>query len=191
MAAKKAKKPAVITGSMFYKYEACPHWLWFDAFGDPKKKLKTPKFSEMLMQQGLLHEQEVISRREYVEVPKGRNSTRFKTTLKLMKEGVDRIYHGLLMADDMVGEPDILEKKTDRSSDLGAYYYVAIDIKSAEKLSDAHKYQLVFYGELLKKVQGVRPADGCVLNGSHVLLCFPLKEFEERFHQALAEVRDI
>lgn len=194
MSAKKSEpkmRTPLVSASMFYKYEACPHWLWFDEFGDPKKKQKTPKFSEMLMQQGLLHEQDVISRRDYIEVKGRGNAARFKTTLKLMQEGVDRIYHGVLKDGDMVGEPDILEKKTDRSSNFGAYHYIAIDIKSAEKINDSHKYQLVFYGELLKKIQGVRPEDGCVLNGSHVLLCFSLREFEQQFHEALGEVREI
>jgi uncharacterized protein len=48
-----------------------------------------------------------------------------------------------------------------------------------------------FYGELLRKIQGVRPADGCVLNASHVLLCFALKDFEEQFHQGFDAIKEI
>jgi uncharacterized protein len=184
----RGKKPAAITGSMFYKYAACPHWLWFDMFGDPKKKRRTPKFAELLMEMGILHEKEVIGRLKYAEVAGRGNAARFRATLKLMREGAPRIYHGLLMADGMVGEPDIIERRDDRSSDLGAYHYVPIDIKSAEKLTDNHKYQLVFYGELLKKVQGTRPDEGCILNAEAVRLCFPLREFEQQFHEALEEI---
>lgn len=180
-----------IKASMFFRYHACPHWLWFDAYGDPSKKGETSKFAETLIETGLLHERRIIGDLEYVEVEDGTNDARFRKTVELMREGVERIYHGLLIAGDMIGEPDILEKRTDRSSSFGAYYYVAIDIKSAERLSDAHKYQLTFYGELLKEVQGVRPAEGYMLNGSATLIGFSLREFELRFHKALRHVRAI
>lgn len=187
--ADKNKQP--IKASMFFKYHACPHWLWFDAYGDQSKKGETSEFAEKLIETGLLHEKRIIGDMEFVEVGGGSNDERFEKTKELMTEGVERIYHGLLIDDDMIGEPDILEKRTDKSSDFGAYYYIAIDIKSAERLSDAHKYQLTFYGELLKAVQGVRPSEGYILNGSAALIGFSLPEFELRFHKALRHVRAI
>jgi uncharacterized protein len=185
------RKPLVITGSMFFKYSSCPHWVYFDRFGDPKKKMKTTRFTEMLIELGLLHEEEMIRDREYVAVRGRGNAARFKRTLKLMEQGVDSIYHGLLMAGDMVGEPDLLEKRTDRSSHFGAYHYVAIDIKSAERLMDAHRYQLSFYGDLLEQVQGVRPLEGYILNGSGARLGFVLSDFEQKYRLGLQEIRDM
>jgi predicted RecB family nuclease len=191
-AKKDSAKTERITATMFFKYDSCPHWLWFDGHGDPAKMEKQSSFTKMLLERGLKHEQDLIAGYEYVEVKRsGGNAVRFKETVRLMREGVERIYHGVLMSDEFVGEPDILEKRTDRSSDFGAYYYVAIDIKSAERLSDAHKYQLVCYGELLKAVQGVRPDEGYVLNASKTLISFSLREFEQQFHVALAEIRDV
>ncbi|MEK9151888.1 MAG: TM0106 family RecB-like putative nuclease, partial [Patescibacteria group bacterium] len=185
------RKPAAITASMFFKYDACPHWLYFDRFGDPKKKLKTSRFTEMLLEMGLVHEKKVIGAQEYVEVKAKGNDAKFKATLELMRDGAPRIYQGVLMHGDMVGKPDILERRDDHRSKFGPYYYAAIDIKSAERLSDAHRYQLVFYGELLKEIQGFRPADGYILNAEGVLVGFPLREFEQQFHEAFTEVRAI
>lgn len=185
----KMEKVPVVTGSMFYKHAACPHWLWFDLFGDPKKMQKRSVFAQMLLEMGVKNEKKIISGLEYVEVKGRGNASRFQKTLELMKDGTERIYHGLLMAGDMVGEPDILEKRTDRSSDLGAYYYEAIDIKSAEKLTDSHKYQLVFYSELLHAAQGVRPADGYIINASGARIGFNISEFEQQFHRMLGELR--
>jgi len=187
----KRKLPVIITGSMFFKYDSCPHWVYFDRFGDPKKKLKTTRFTEMLMELGLLHEEKIIKDRDYVEVRGRGNAARFKQTLKLMEQGIESIYHGLLTAGDMVGEPDLLEKRTDRSSRFGAYHYVAIDIKSAERLMDAHRYQLAFYGDLLERVQGVRPQEGYILNGSGALLGFALSDFEQQYRLGLQDIRDI
>lgn len=179
----------MITGSMFFKYDSCPHWVYFDRFGDPKKKLKTTRFTEMLLELGLLHEENIIQGRAYVEVKGRGNAARFRATLRLMEQGADSIYHGLLMADDLVGEPDLLEKRTDRSSRFGAYHYVAVDIKSAERLMDAHKYQLSFYGDLLERIQGCRPHEGYILNGSGIRLGFALGDFAVQYQQGLAEIR--
>jgi len=184
----KTKALPVVTGSMFFKYASCPHWIYFDSFGDPRKKQRRSKFAEMLIELGLLHEERVIEGREYVEVKGRGNAARFKKTLDLMKQGTDLIYHGLLQAKGMVGEPDLLEKRTDRNSVFGRYHYVAIDIKSAERLLDAHKYQLSFYGDLLEKVQGVRPSQGYILNGSGLLMGFGLEDFRGQYEEALAEI---
>ncbi len=177
---------------MFFKHDACPHWLWFDEHGDPDRKIAQSSFTRMLLERGLKHEKDIVGEYAFVEVKRGGgNAARFRETLKLMRQGVDRIYHGVLLSDEFVGEPDLLEKRTDKPSSFGAYHYVAIDIKSAERLSDAHKYQLVCYGELLKAVQGTRPEEGYVLNASRTLISFPLREFETQFHAALGEIREV
>lgn len=185
---RKTGKKAMLTASMFFKWAACPHWLYFDRFGDPKKMLKQSAFTEQLLEQGLIHEENVLKGLAYVEVKGRGNAARAKKTLELMKKGVDRIYHGVLMAGNMVGEPDLLERRNDESSRLGSYHYVAVDIKSAEKLADSHRYQLVFYGELLKQIQGVRPKEGYIWNGEGIRIGFPLREFELQFHEALREI---
>ncbi len=189
MPARHADTPPEIHASMFFKYHACPHWLWFDRFGDPEKKKEPSDFQMRLLEQGIAHERDVIADQEYVEVQGATREERAERTLELMRDGVERIYHGVLVAGDMVGEPDILEKRLDKGSGFGAYHYVAIDIKSAEKLNDAHKYQIAFYGDLLKAVQGTRPEYGYVLNRHRVAIGFSLREFDDQYREALAAVR--
>jgi predicted RecB family nuclease len=108
-----------------------------------------------------------------------------------MREGADRIWHGCLMDGDLVGEPDLLERSDDASSKFGAYHYVPVDIKSSERLTDAHRCQLVLYGELLAAVQGKRPEDGFIWNGSGARLGMTLREFEQDFHRLLGELRAV
>lgn len=183
------KRRPVISAGMFFKYAACPHWLYFDEYGDPKKKASETRFSEMLRERGLVHEREMVAGRELVE-PQGRTPrARFRDTLRLMREGADLIYHGQLLADGLSGEPDLLEKRTDRRSDLGEYHYVAIDIKSAERLTDAHRYQLTCYADLLQRLQGIRPMEGYILNGSGVTLSFAVDEFWPQYETALDDMR--
>lgn len=174
---------------MFVKHEQCPHWVYFDFHGDPEKKQKLPKFAEMLMDMGLAHEQDVISRHDVVEVKGETAREKFAATLRLMEQGVPRIYHGYLMAGDMAGEPDILERRDDAVSKFGPYAYHAIDIKSAERLHDAHKYQLSMYADLLEAVQGWRPEYGFIMNGSRTLLGFPFTEADREYREVTKEIR--
>lgn len=178
-----------ITGSMFYKYTACPHWLYFDVWGDPKKKAKLSRFSEMLLERGVLHEQKIIEGLPLHSVTGHGNAERYAATIKLMQKGVDRIYHGVLMHGDMIGEPDILEKRTDQGSRFGHYFYVPIDIKNSDRLTDAHRFQLIFYANLLKDVQGVRPDEALVINSSGNRIGFIIAEFESAYNDALTAMR--
>ena len=184
-------KPPVISGGMFYKYLACPHWLYFDHFGDPKKKLPRNRFADMLLEMGLLHEEEALKGLAHVEVNGATLKARFAATLKLMRAGADRIHHGVLLAEGMAGEPDLLEKRTDGSSDLGSYYYVPVEIKSTERLTDAHRCQLSLYADLLKEIQGTRPDQGYVLNGMGLRLEFEISEFEDQYLRLLSEIQAI
>jgi len=189
--AKKGRIPARISGSMFYKYLACPHWLWFEAFGDLKKKAPQSKFSDMLLEMGVEHEKEVIMAEGLTPVKGKTIAVRAKATRKLMEQGVDRIYHGVLIDDEFVGEPDILEKHTDKASDLGPWYYVPVDIKSGERVTDSHKMQLSCYGELLARTQGLRPKEGYILTMSGVRISVVLADHHDEFHAAVDGIKKL
>ncbi len=179
-----------ISASMFYKYDACPHWLYFDAYGDPAKKASVTPFTEMLLKGGILHEQSVMSGMNCVKPEGETQDERFASTLKLMRDGASCIYHGVLMDDEFVGEPDILERRNGSAgSNFGSFHYVPVEIKSAERVSDAHKYQLFCYGVLLEHLQGTRPEEAYVLNGSGTRIGFMLREFEEQFRNAVKDIR--
>jgi uncharacterized protein len=180
-----------ITASMFAQYASCPHWIWFDRFEDTDETAARSRFVEMLIERGLVHEERIIQGLEYVR-PKGSTmEEQFASTVSLMEQGVDRIYQGVLINGDLIGKPDLLERHDDRRSKFGPYHYVAIDIKSGDRLTDVHRYQLTFYGELLKAIQNIRPSEGYVLNGSGARIGFPLKEFEKKYRHALDAIRRI
>ncbi len=181
-----------ITGGLFYQYLACPHWPYFDLYGDPAKKRRGNRFSELLLEMGVLQEGKFLAALGPVtEVTAKGPKARTDATLKLMREGADLIHGGRIEAGDLAGEPSLLEKRTDGSSDFGAYYYMPIQIKSAERLTDAHRCQLSLYGEILAEVQGTAPDEACIWNGSGARLCFALHEFEEDFHRLLDEIRAV
>jgi uncharacterized protein len=184
-------KPAIITGSMFVKYFTCPHWLWFDRFGDKEKRSEPSSFHEMLLERGLLHEEKMIEELEYVAVAGGSKEDRLAQTRQLMADGEALIYHGLIESDDLLGEPDLLERVEGKNSEFGNYHYVPIDIKSAERVSEGMRMQLSFYADILARVQGVKPRFGYVLNGSGQRIGVELSESRDLYERVRDEIRGV
>lgn len=181
-----------ITGGIFYQYLSCPHWPYFDLYGDQSKRRRRNRFSELLLEMGVLQEERFLASFGAVSEVKAKGpKARAAATLKLMRAGAELIHRGRIEFEDLAGEPSLLEKRTDGSSDFGAYHYVPIEIKSAERLTDAHRCQLSLSGEILAGLQGTPPAEGCIWNGSGARLCFDLSEFEEEFHRLLDEIRSV
>lgn len=178
-----------ITGETFFKYATCPSWVYWDLYGNPADRKEISDFQKKIMQEGLLHEKEVIKEKEFAEVQIGDLDEAFGKTLELMKKGKN-IYHGVLIDGAWTGIPDFLEAVQGKS-DLGDHFYVPYDIKSSKKLEDAHKFQLTFYALLLEKIQGVRPERGHIINADQEVLSFEIEEFMEKFELTLEEIERI
>jgi len=147
-----ADKKYKLTGEHFYKFFQCPHWIWYDVYGDQTKKGKIPPLIEMIHQNGLKHEKEMIKSRKFEEIKPElfRDlDEAFLATMELMKQGKN-IYHGVLMEGDWVGIPDLLEAREGKSN-LGDHYYVVYDVKSGRDIRDEYKFQLVFYSLILER----------------------------------------
>ncbi len=179
-------RPPHITGDVFFKYVTCPAWVYWDIYGNPKDRKEISDFQKKIMQEGLLHEEEVIKEKDFTEVKIDDLDEAAEITLQLMKKGRN-IYHGVLIDGNWTGIPDFLEA-VKGESDLGNYYYVPYDIKSSKKLEDAHKFQLTFYAFLLEKIQGIRPEYGHIINADKEVLSFPIEEFVEKFELTLEEI---
>lgn len=175
-----SSKP-VITPSQFFKYAVSPHWIWYDAFGDPSKKGEVPEFTQKLIDEGVLHEERYVKDLEFETVPEELSEAeKVAETLRLMKEGVGLIYQGMIEADIGTaiyrGQPDFLERRSGKS-DLGDYHYVPIEIKNSTKCEKTeYKLQLTFYSFILEKVQGVFPGEGGFINKKQERLVYVFRE---------------
>ena len=88
--------PYTLTGEHFYKFFQCPHWIWYDVYGDKQKMGKTPALLDMIHQDGLKHERHVVQERhkdrkfEEIKPESYRDlDEAFVATLELMKKGVN------------------------------------------------------------------------------------------------------
>jgi len=200
MAVKK-KKVGRITAEMFYKHLRCPHWVYWDLYGDESDKAETNALMQRIWEHGIAHEKEYISSYgEFVEVAEyGDEDELFNETVAHMAAGARAIYHGRLIDGTWAGIPDLLVKTSlplGRRSRFGDYHYVPYDIKSAnikteKDIRPEYKFQLAFYSLVLEKIQGVRPETGHIIDANKVTHDVPIGPVLEEFHLTLREIEKI
>lgn len=195
-------KPYTLTGEHFYKFFQCPHWIWYDLYGDKTKMGKTPALMDMIHRDGLQHEAKAVASYaakhggtfEEIKPEMYRDlDEAFVATLELMKQGKN-IYHGVLMDAHWVGMPDLLEARPvekGMSSKLGDHYYVVYDIKSGIEMKDEYKFQLAFYSVILERIQGVLPREAYMINGSGEERSFVVDDFLDYFHFTRERIEEI
>ncbi|MCW1892236.1 MAG: TM0106 family RecB-like putative nuclease [Candidatus Uhrbacteria bacterium] len=174
MSPKSSSPTDFLTATDIYKFLICPHWPWFDRFGEAEDVARKRELTDgevRRMDDGYQHErevmQEVMKGTTVVSIAeKGDAVALFEATKQAMAEGSACIYQGTLMADDRVGRPDLLIR-VDGASMLGNWHYIPVDIKSCHELKVTHRFQLALYAWLLERTQGVYPEKAGIINREH------------------------
>lgn len=176
-----------ISPQQFYQYFTCPHWPWFDQFGDPSKKGEVSELHQKLLEQGVAHEEKFIAayaaEKNITHITADSWDEALAQTKQAMKNGAEIIYQGRLRDAHFEGVPDLLIKQDG--------WYEPVDIKSSHELKDEHKYQLFLYGLLLESATRVRPARAGVITIDGTLHEFELASHEEKFYATLEKIERI
>ncbi len=182
-----------LTGAHFYKFFQCPHWIWYDIYADSAQKKSVSPLLDIIYKGGVQNGAETIQAHKKFEELKPEQyrdlEEAYLATLELMRQGKN-IYHGVLMTEDWVGIPDLLEARPGKSS-LGDFEYVAYDIQRTLDLKDEQKFPLVFYSLILEKIQGTRPKEAYVIDPSGSERAFVVDEFVEQFHIVRGDIERI
>ena len=183
---------AYLTSDHFYQFFQCPHWIWYDLYGDETKKGRYPRILEMIYRDGLKHAQHIASQKEFEDLKPEQYQDldeAFMSTLEMMRAGKN-IYRGVLLDQHWVGMPDLLEARKGKSN-LGDHYYVAYDIKNASEMRDDYKFALVFYSLILERIQGVLPEEAYIVNSKGEEFSFKVRDFMDEFHIARDAIEQI
>lgn len=185
----------IITPSLFYQYATCPHWIWYDCFGDQTKKGEIPELAQKLLNQGVVHEEEYVKGLKLSHVSTKNLKKALDITLQLMNEGAERIYQGTIEAefDGVVwrGRPDLLEKRKGKSK-LGSHYYIPVDIKSSHSIHKEQELQMTFYAQILKKIQWKFPSETAIINVDHERIALNPTDFHrEKTQRKVKEIVEI
>ncbi len=146
-----------VAAATLYDFVQCPTRVALDAFEDPEKRDPINPFLRLLWERGALFEQEVVADVEqtFTDLSHATGKEKERLTLEAMQRGDALIYSGRIIADDLVGIPDLL-----RREGLG---YVPGDIKSGagEEGSDdngdrkpklTYAVQLSLYVDVLERL---------------------------------------
>ncbi len=178
----KSKTP--LYGDYFYKFFQCPHWIWYDIYGDAAHKRDVPPLLDYIYKgKPLAPDKHLSNHKQFEQVaPELMRDLdeAFLATVELMKQGKN-IYHGVLMSEDWVGMPDMLESRPGKSW-LGDHHYVVYDVQQSLDLRDEYKFQLIFYSLILERIQGVRPTEAYVIDPAGNERSFLISDFIDQFH---------
>ncbi|MDP3696787.1 MAG: TM0106 family RecB-like putative nuclease [Candidatus Taylorbacteria bacterium] len=177
----------------FYKFFQCPHWIWYDIYGDAQKRRTIPPIIDMIYKGKTAVAGEKLREHKKFEEIKPELyrdiEEAFLATLELMKQGKN-IYHGALMSEDWAGIPDLLEARPGKS-ELGDWHYVVYDVQASLDLRDEYKFQLIFYSLMLERLQGVRPKEAYVIDPQGNERSFRIDEFIDQFHLTREQIEKI
>lgn len=143
----------------------CDREVYLDYHGDASLRAPRSAYQTWLTSQGTTYENQVLASFEFNQPPYTVENLDLgvEITFEFMKKGVRLIAQGVLLHEDLVGIPDLLER-VEGNSELGSYYYRPIDIKSASSANNAHKIQVMAYCYLLEHIQGIRPNGALLMN---------------------------
>ncbi len=182
----------MLTATDFYRYLQCPHWPYWERFGDPLERRPLTEFEEQRLADGLDHEEKVVTSQygvfEVVSIESPAEGA--AKTLELMRAGVPTIYQGWLVDGEWQGRPDILERHEGESA-LGGWYYVPVDVKRAHELKKEHIFQLVFYSILLDKIQHRFPPHPAILNSDGERLEFDPDQYLAEFRETAVKLERV
>ncbi len=186
------KKPKLFADH-FYKFFQCPHWIWYDIYGDAQKKRSVPALIDLIYKgKTPITGEKLREHKKFEEIKpelyRDIEET-YLATLELMKQGKN-IYHGALMSEEWAGIPDLLEARPGKS-ELGDFYYVVYDVQSSLDLRDEYKFQLIFYSLMLERIQGVRPKEAYVIDADGNERSFKIDEFIDQFHLTRLQIEKI
>lgn len=187
-----ADKPK-LTAEHFYKFFQCPHWIWYDIYGNATKKKAPSPLLDLIYKGKMARAQETLrSHKKFEEVrPELFKDLEevFLATLELMKQGKN-IYHGVLMDGDWVGIPDMLEARPGKS-EFGPWEYVVYDAQRSLDLRDEYKFPLVFYSLILERLQGVRPKEAYVIDPQGEERSFIVGDYVDQFHLTREQIEKV
>ncbi|MDO8730368.1 MAG: TM0106 family RecB-like putative nuclease [Candidatus Omnitrophota bacterium] len=191
-----------ISASSFYDLSRCRRRVYMDLHGNPEEKSEHSEFLQLLWKRGFQIEKKVLDqivKEKPVCAVEGIASLEtFEQTLALMKQGVPLIYQGVLIFQDKIGRPDLLQR-TEGKSGLGGYYYSPCDIKSgratrskdSEDLKSHYANQMLFYAELLEAIQGRKPEQGSIIQVDGEIMIFDMDDYFSDYEEVKASVHAI
>ena len=149
---------------MLFHYHRCRRRVYLDSYGDPTLKDPPSDYFVKLREDSAQHRQTILAQFQPLSrptYPKRDWEAGAQATQRMMAEGVETIYRGVLIAQGpgntlYRSEPDVLVKCPGKSW-LGDWYYVPYNVKLGKKPKPEYQLVAAFNAYILAEVQGAWP----------------------------------
>ncbi|MDF0552108.1 TM0106 family RecB-like putative nuclease [Kamptonema sp. UHCC 0994] len=176
----------LITDKQLLNYQRCDRRAFLDVYGDINQLDPASDFLLKLIRDSLTYRQTILEQQTYQQpyYPNGDWVAGTEATLSLMRQGVDRIYRGVLLQSEkskkisasienlevlgienssfipstvaLLSRPHLLVKQPG-NSDFGDWIYVPADIWIAKRPKLDYQIVGAFHAQILASIQGVMP----------------------------------
>lgn len=148
-----------ITADLLLNYQRCHRRAFLDTYGDPSQRDPMNDYVLKLVQDSRENHRLVLAERS-VHKPKFPSSdwqVGAAETVKLMQQGAEFIYQGVLMSEEegvtLVSNPDLLIKEPGQSL-FGDWLYVPTEIKLGKRPKTEYQIIAAYHTYVLAQVQG-------------------------------------
>src|SRR5881392_165784 len=186
----------LLSASDLMRFMSCRHATGLDlryARGEPLVPADDTEDAKILQKQGDDHESRYLSKlkregRSVVEFSRnGGLAAAAQVTGAALSKGSEVLFQGAFFAPPWGGWSDFLIR-VEKPSALGAFSYEVVDTKLKRKPDPKHILQLVFYSDLLARVQGCEPEHAHIELGNGERFSFRLKEYSAYARHARARL---
>lgn len=167
----------------------CPHWPYWELFGDPKERRPLTDEKERMLMGALAQEAKIVR----VQAPDA-HAVRItdpkkgaKRTLALMRKGVSFIYHPVLQTNEWEARPTLLQRIEGKSV-FGEWQYLAVRIKRTHFLRKEDLLLGAFDALVLEAIQGVRPARSLQWSGDQDRFEIMIESVVQELQELMATV---
>jgi predicted RecB family nuclease len=147
-----------ITADLLLNYQRCNRRAFLDTYGDETRRDPPNDYLLKLFQDSAGNHRKYLENRAYAQpdYPRGDWLAGAEATLEMMQQGRDRIYQGVLVAEEqgaqLVSVPDILVKQPGESI-FGDWMYVPIEIKLSKRPKQEYQIIAAYHVKVLAEVQ--------------------------------------
>lgn len=181
----------ILTADLLLNYQRCARRAFLDVYGDIDRRDAPNDYLQKLIQDSREHQQVIVAKQPYHQpsYPPGDLAAGARATLELMQQGVERIYQGVLMAEEkngvtLVSVPDLLVKQPGWSY-FGDWLYVPTEIKLGKRPKMEYQITLAFHVQVLAAVQGAWVEDAYLLLREKGAYAIDLWEMLPRMQEVL------
>lgn len=188
----------LLTDELLLNFKRCERRTFLNVYGDRHEKSPEKEFLLKLRKENQLQIKAYLGQRPYSE-PESRDlETRAQETEKLMAEGVECIYRGVLRhhfatwpgaGEDgltLIGKPTVLLRQAGESR-WGKWHYRPVSVKLGQKPKPEYKLSAMLHSFLLENIQGRSPRLTQLILRSRSAHRIDMKLWSEKLQETIAD----